>query len=654
MIALSVNKLSLSFGSDELFSGISFALDEGDRLGIIGVNGCGKSTLFKLILGEYEADEGNVFIARDKTVGILKQDGAFLDFDGQNEDMSAIEVMYHARPELLEMEARLKSLEATLATRSFEDGRDENSYVSEYTTLNERFIAEGGLEFRGRCASTLSKMGFDKETMSLKFSSLSGGQRTRLALSRELCREPDILLLDEPTNHLDIETLGWLENYLASYKKCLLVISHDRYFLDKVTNKTLCIENKRAALYNGSYSKCIKQREIDREIAERHYKNQQKEIARQEAYIAQQRAWNRERNIIAAESRQKMLDKMEKLERPKEAPRPVRIKFSSGMASGNDVITVESLSFGYTERQLFEGLCFQVKKGDRLFIVGPNGCGKSTLIKLLMGKLTPTRGYIESGYNVSVGYYDQENQNLTPTNTVLDELWNAYPTPTELKIRNTLALFRFFGDDVSKLVSVLSGGERARLTLAKLILSEMNVLILDEPTNHLDIDSREALEGALSEFDGTIITVSHDRYFLSKLATRIIDMTAVPGSSFADIHVTRAGEAYAELCEDRERRDLVSTNLQSSATAVSSAPTDEALTGKEAYLKNKQETAERRKRERKLERLEAEARKIEAEIEQIDAEMSGEAATDYVRVAELDSKKTALEERLLEIYEELE
>ena len=652
MIALSVNKLSLSFGSDELFSGVSFALNEGDRLGIIGVNGCGKSTLFKLILGEYEPDEGNVFIAKDKTVGILKQDGAFLRFSEDSAELSALEVMYHAHPELLAMEERLKELEKALADRSFEAGREESSYVLEYTSLNEKFIKEGGLEFRGRCASTLSKMGFDKETMELKFTSLSGGQRTRLALSRELCREPDILLLDEPTNHLDIETLGWLENYLSGYKKCLLVISHDRYFLDKVTNKTLCIENKRAAIYNGGYSASMKQRECDREIAERHYKNQQKEIARQEAYIAQQRAWNRERNIIAAESRQKLLDKMEKLERPKEAPRPVRIKFSSGIASGNDVITVEGLSFGYSDKPLFEGISFQVKKNDRLFIVGPNGCGKSTLIKLIIGKLTPTRGYVESGYNVSVGYYDQENQNLTPTNTVLEELWGAYPTLPELKIRNTLAQFRFFGEDVYKLVSVLSGGERARLTLAKLILSEMNVLILDEPTNHLDIDSREALEGALSEFDGTIITVSHDRYFISKLATRMIDMTAFPNPSFSDIHITRAGEAYAELCEDRERRAALSGG--ESSAIEKSAVQEERLSGKEAYLKNKQEVAERRKQQKRLERLEAEAKEIEAEIDRIDSEMSGEAATDYVRVAELDARKTSLEERLLEIYEELE
>ncbi len=651
MISISVNKLSLSFGTVELFSDVTFALNEGDRLGIIGVNGCGKSTLFKLITGEYSADSGNIYISKDKSVGILRQDGAFEHFGEDGRELSALEVMYLSFPELISMEEKLKALERTLEEKSFEDGRTEGSYASEFATLNEKFIAEGGLEFRGRCASTLMKMGFDERSMALPFELLSGGQRTRLALSRELCREPDILLLDEPTNHLDIETLGWLENFLSSYKKTLLVISHDRYFLDKVTTKTLVIENKRAAVYNGGYTKSMKQRETDREIAERHYRNQQKEIARQEAYIAQQRAWNRERNIIAAESRQKLLDKMVVLERPKEAPKPVNIKFSSSLASGNDVLTVKELSFAFPDmvnEKLIDSLSFVVKKGDRLFIVGPNGCGKSTLIKLMMGRLIPTGGYIESGYNVQVGYYDQENQNLTAENTVLDELWNAYPTLPSLKIRNTLALFRFFGDDVFKSVSMLSGGERARLTLAKLILSEMNVLILDEPTNHLDIDSREALEKALEEFDGTVITVSHDRYFLSKLATRIIDMTADSGSSYADIRVTRRGEAYEELTGDRERRSLLSSG------GVSGDITAEPVgSAKEQYLMNKQKNAEERKQKKRLERLEAEAKRLEEELETVEAEMMGDAATDYIRVAELDRRRNEIEERLLEIYEEI-
>ena len=634
MIVLNVSNLSLSFGTKPILEGVTFALDEGDRLGIVGVNGCGKSTLFRMILGEEEPDEGSVYLSKNKTVGILRQNDAFCDFEGEDGEASALEVMYHSFPELLSMEERLSELETLLQTTP--------SLAAEYTALNDQFLAEGGLEFRSRCASTLLKMGFDEETMRRPFSSLSGGQRTRLALSRELCREPDVLMLDEPTNHLDMETLLWLESFLASYKKCLLVISHDRYFLDRVTNKTLWIEHRRAKLYGGNYSKSAAQRKLDREIEEKHYKNQQKEIARQEAYIAQQRAWNREKNIIAAESRQKMLDKMVKLERPKEAPKSIQMKFSAASASGNDVLTMKDLAFGYGQTPLFSNLSCLVKRGDRLFVVGPNGCGKSTLIKLLLGKLEPKQGYLEAGYHVEVGYYDQENQNLTPSNTVLDEVWNAYPTMTELTIRNALARFRFVGEDVYLSVSELSGGERARLTLCKLILSEMNLLVLDEPTNHLDIDSREALEAALSEFDGTIIVVSHDRYLIDKLATRFLDFTP---DGVRDFHVVNLSHAYEELCRERERR---APSLGETASAEPERPSQ-----KEQYLQNKKDAAEARKRQNRIEKLSRESEKIEAEIDRIDEEMNA-CATDYVRLAALDTEKTQREERLLAIYEELE
>ena len=652
MIAISIEKLTFGFGTRVILDNLNFSLDETDRLGIVGVNGCGKSTLFKLILGEYEADEGRIYISKDKTVGVLRQDDAFADFRFDGEEMSILEVMYRSFPELLRDEERLSALEAQMKSGEY-GGRSAESVASEYTSLNESFIARGGLEFRGRCRSTLKGMGFDEETMARPFSALSGGQRTRLALSRELCREPDILMLDEPTNHLDMETLSWLESFLASYKKCVMVISHDRYFLDRVTNKTLFLENQRGKLYGGGYTKASAQRKTDREIEERHYKNQQKEIARQEAYIAQQRAWNRERNIIAAESRLKLLDKMEKLERPKEAPKSVRIRFapSASGASGNDVLTVKELSFSYSEgNEVLRDLSFLVKRDDRLFIVGPNGCGKSTLIKLMLGKLIPRKGYIEAGYNVNIGYYDQENQNLTPENTVLDELWNAYPTLTELTIRNTLALFRFVGEDVYKLVGDLSGGERARLTLSKLILSDMNVLILDEPTNHLDIDSREALEGALEQFEGTVITVSHDRYFVGKLATRLIDLTPVSeGGEMSDIHVEHKGEGYEELIRDRERRAL-----RASGTAEVGEQCSEAApeSQKDAYLRNKREAAEARKAQKRLERLRAEAENIENRLEEIETEMN-ECATDYKKLAALDEEKNSLEERLLEIYGEI-
>ncbi|MBO7310722.1 MAG: ABC-F family ATP-binding cassette domain-containing protein, partial [Clostridia bacterium] len=480
MIALSTENLSLSFGVKEILRGVSFSADDNDRIGVIGSNGCGKSTLFKLLLGELTPDTGSVYISKGKTVGILKQDDAFAEISGESGEATALEIMYNSFPELLLAEKRLATLERALAEDGTIEGRDRSSVVMEYTSLNEKFIADGGLEFRSRCASTLMGMGFDAQSMNRPFSTFSGGQRTRLALCRELCREPDILLLDEPTNHLDVETLVWLEAFLSSYKKCVLIISHDRYFLDKITNKTLCIENHKAKLYGGNYTQSMEQRRIDREIQEHHYKNQQKEIARQEAYIAQQRAWNRERNIIAAESRLKMLDKMERVSRPDAEEKSVKFGFSSSIASGNDVITLNNVGFAYPNaKRLFSSVSLTVKRGDRLFITGPNGCGKSTLIKVLVGKLRESDGYVEMGYNVVLGYYDQENQSLSSHNTVLEELWGAYPLLPEQQIRGTLARFKFFGDDVYKSVGELSGGERARLTLSKLILSDVNTLVLD-------------------------------------------------------------------------------------------------------------------------------------------------------------------------------
>lgn len=644
MLSISVNNLCLEFGDKTILNKVSFSLEENDKLGIIGVNGSGKTTLFKLICGEYEPTDGEVYISKGKTVGILTQYGAFDDNEYTGE--TALEQMYNAFPELLDMESRLALLEKRL-----EDINDINhdNYVKEYTALHEKFIRDGGLEFRGRCSSILSKLGFDEEHKKTDVNLLSGGQRTRLALAIQLSREPDILMLDEPTNHLDIETLGWLESFLCQYKKCVMVISHDRYFLDKVTNKTLAIENTHAKLYNGNYTKSMEQRKIDREIYEKHYINQQKEIARQEAYIAQQRQWNRERNIIAAESRQKLLDKMEKLEAPENAPRGIRLQFTSSLESGNDVLTVKNLCMAFPGRKLFDNLNFLVKKRDRLLIVGPNGCGKSTLIKIIMQKLYATAGRIERGYNVEIGYYDQENQNLDPQKTVIDELWDAYPTLPEVKIRSTLAAFSFRGDDIYKKVNVLSGGERARLTLSKLILSKMNVLVLDEPTNHLDIDSREALEGALEDFDGTIIAVSHDRYFIEKLSTRIIELKPdgyAPGDMF-DYNIVNVGKGYTEFREfvENRKQNMGATNVVVTASESKS---------KEDYLRSKQDAADARRRANRLQKLQKEMETLEKELSEVEEALMGDAAYDYKKAAELDCRKNEIEERLMEIYEELE
>lgn len=597
-------------------------------MGIVGVNGAGKSTLLKLIVGEYSADAGKVFIARDKTVGMLSQN---VGFDSEKTILEETEATFS---ELLRMEGELESLR-TLAEQG------DAASGSRYSTLHDRFVREGGYEFRSRCRGILKSLGFPEEQWRERVSSLSGGQKTRLALTCLLLRSPDILLLDEPTNHLDIDAMFWLEDYLKSSRKTVLVVSHDRYFLDRVATKIFEIENGRGSLYHGNYSAYSEQKRIDREIQERHYKNQQKEIARIEAYIEQQRRWNRERNIIAAESRQKQLDKMERVARPDALPEQIRMRFQREEESGEDVMKVKSLSKAYPGRPLFRDVSFSLSRGERLFITGENGCGKSTLIRMLAGMGDIGSGEIEYGYHVTVGYYDQENQQLTLENTVLDELWDAYSNRTETEIRSALALFQFKGDDIEKKVSVLSGGEKARLTLAKLILAKRNLLILDEPTNHLDIGSREVLEEALEQFDGTLIAVSHDRYFVRRLASRILDFNASQREKLFDY---RGG--YEEYLAYR-REHLTSP-------AVPSTKNDTPSAAKEQYLAQKQNQALVRKRERQLTLAREACEKIEGRIEQIDLELNESDGTDYVYLGKLCEEKEELEGQLLEQYELIE
>ncbi len=637
MLSLTTSNLTYTVGVTDIIKGVTFSLEEGDHLAIVGVNGSGKSTLMRMITGEYTPTDGAVYIAKDKTVGMLEQDNAFHVLRGDPDspiDETVLGQMYAAFPALCRMESRLAAIERELSAAT---GDALTRLSTEFANLNTKFATDGGLHYKSRCKSFLVRLGFPEEFHTLPIEKLSGGQRTRLALARLLSQEPDILLLDEPTNHLDMDTMIWLEGHLAAYKKTLLLVSHDRYFLDRVTDKTLDIEHHTATLYKAGYSGFLKLKEEFRAAQEKKYQLQQKEIARLEAYIAQQRQWNRERNIIAAESREKAIARMEKVDRPMDLPKSIRFSFNDAGESGNDVLSVRSLAKAFPGKPLFRDLSFEVKKRDHLLILGANGCGKSTLIKLLLGKLPPDNGRIEFGYNVSVGYYDQENQNLDPRKTVLEELWDAYPTLTQTEIRNTLALFLFRGDDIEKTVSVLSGGERARLTLAKLILSKMNVLILDEPTNHLDIQSREALENALSAFDGTIIAVSHDRYFIEKLATRILYLTPTGCDDF------RGGyEAYLAY---KER-----TTVPPEETREETAPSSP----KEQYLARKQETARLRQREKRRVAVAAEIEALEKRLVEIQDELFGDAASDYKRAAALYDERTSTEDRLMQLYEEEE
>ena len=627
MIAISCDNLSLAFGVDVLFEKVSFSLQDGDKLGIVGVNGAGKSTLMKMIAGEIGSDTGNVYIAKGKTVGYLSQNP---DFESEN---TVLGEMMLAFSHLIEEEKALEEMR-----RAAENGSVDAAM--RYSERYEAFIKKGGLEYASRARSVLKNLGFGDEYHEMPIRSLSGGQKTRVALAKLLLTEPDIIMMDEPTNHLDIDNIEWLEKFIRQSAKTVIVISHDRFFLCRTTNKTLEIENTHAKLYDGNYDVYAAKKKKEREVLAHQYKNQQKEIARLEAVIEQQRRWNREKNIKKAESTQKRLDRIERIEAPEHDPANIRFTLTAHSESGNDVLSVRKLSKRYPVKLLFEDVAFEIKKGDRALIVGPNGCGKSTLLKIIYGTVPQSSGFVDYGYNVRVGYYDQEHHNISENGTVLDELWDEYDRMTETEIRSTLALFLFKGEDVYKDISVLSGGEKARLSLAKLMLQKVNFLILDEPTNHLDIASREILEDALFAYDGTLLAVSHDRYFINKLSSRIL---AFDGTAILDFD-GNYGEYLAYL-ERKRAAESESVELPA-APAMSDA--------KAQYLANKQAAAERRKQERRKERLEKEIEAAEKELEANTAEIEGEAAQDYQRLSELYQRNEELEESLLLMWEELE
>ena len=624
MISLSCDNISFSVGIDTILDRVTFSINEGDHLGIVGVNGAGKSTLLRIITNKLSADSGSVYIQNGATVSMLEQNAEY------SSDRSVLDEMLAAFSSLIETEHELERL------RLLADDGDEAAALR-FASMHEKFVSDGGLEYRGRCKGTLQSLGLGADFFDVPITTLSGGQKTRVALARLLLSDPDIIILDEPTNHLDIDSIEWLEKYLSSCSKTIIVVSHDRYFLCKVTSKTLEIENSKAKLYSGNYDKYIAEKKREREILEHQYKNQQKEIARIEAYIEQQRRWNRERNIIAAESRQKQLDKMEKIDAPSRLPDNIRMKFSESDESGFDVLSVRRLSKSYPGKTLFEGLSFELKKRDRLFIIGKNGCGKSTLLKILSGHATQDLGVFDFGYNVRLGYYDQENQNLSEDKTVIDELWDSYPTLSQTEIRNALALFLFKGDDIFKEIRVLSGGEKARITFAKLMLSKYNLLFLDEPTNHLDIMSREVLEDALTDFDGTILAVSHDRYFIKKLASRIL--------AFEDGGVRDYMGTYEDYLS------YVSSFAQKSGSAASEIST--ATESKKQYMKSKQESAEKRRLASRIKKSREEIAAIETRLDEISREID-ENQSDADLLSKLYSESEELETRMMTLMEELD
>lgn len=634
MTILSASGISLAFGTEVILEDVSFSINEGDRVGVVGRNGAGKTSLFRVLLGEESPTAGSFAYARGKTVACLAQNSC-AEADPQ---LTVTEYMYRGVPEIIALETEISETEARLE----QDGGA--ALASRLNDLNERFTAMGGRHYKSRCDSLLTKTGFDEADRKNPLSTLSGGQRTRLALARILFTEPDVLFLDEPTNHLDADTLYWLEGFLAQYKKTLIVISHDRYFLDRVTNKTLVIENLRGKLYPGNYSKTEELRDAERAYEEKRWKLQQKEIARIKAHIEQQRRFGRERNFVTIASREKALARMELYSRPAAEEKTMRLEFKTTETGGNDVLTLRKLTMGFEGKPLFSDVDIDVKRGERLFIVGANGVGKSTLMRIICGKLMPQKGSIIHGVGVKYAYYDQENHGLSDGNTVFSELADAYPQKKEVELRTLLGAFLFRGEDVFKPVSALSGGERCRLTLAKLMWSGANLLILDEPTNHLDINSKEALEAALEDFEGTVISVSHDRYFIDKLATRIVELLPADRGGVLSYPLS-ADDDYDSFREFR--------NADAQKHAVASAPESAEADGKNDYLRRKEEAAMRRKAEKRKQQRKTRIEELETLLPNMEKEMY-DPATDYVRAAELQKQIAEFEDELLTLYGEEE
>ena len=627
MVLLSVSGVTVEYGTDVVLNNINFSINEGDRLGIVGVNGAGKSTLAKIIAGTFAPSAGSVYIAKDKTVSMLAQN-AMLESEN-----TVLAEMLDAFPEIVAAERRLGELSA-----SIENHIGGNEVIEKYATLTEDFRKMGGYEYRSRTKSTLARFGFGEDSLDKTINKLSGGERTRLALVKLLLREPDLLILDEPTNHLDMETLAWLEEHLRSYKKTLILISHDRYFLDRAANKILDIEHTEATIYNGNYSAYAAQKAEQRKALAKKHELQQKEISRIEAIIDQQRRWGQAHNFITIKSKQKQIEHLEKdsVSAPKNLPKNISLRFSEARESGSDVLFAENISKSYGERKILSDISFEVKKRDRIMIVGPNGCGKSTLVRILGGLDEDYSGVLRFGYNVIPGYYDQEQQTLDNDSTVLEEVCRAHDKLTMPVVRSALASFLFFAEDMDKKVSVLSGGERARLMLCKMILSQINLLILDEPTNHLDIGSREALEDALMQFSGTIIAVSHDRYFVRKLSSKIFDMTS-------GLRIFCG--SYDEYCEKKEQETVKSTAITQEKTVAES---------KQSYLDAKKNASDIRKNKSKIERCEAEIEKLEDEKSHLAKEAEGDASGDYVRLSEIYARTDEIDKLLESLYDDID
>ncbi len=633
---LSCQNISKSFGEVSILKDASFHVEDHEKVALIGNNGAGKTTLLRIILGELPMDSGQVVLSKDKTIGYLAQ---YQEVEGHR---SIYDELLSEKQYLLDMERNMRQMEASMKSLT---GEALESLMNTYTNLTHRFEQENGYALRSELVGVLKGLGFAEEDFSKSVSTLSGGQKTRVALGKLLLSKPDILLLDEPTNHLDMDSISWLETYLMNYPGAVLIVSHDRYFLDRVVTKVVEIENSQIMSFSGNYTAFGLKKAQIRDAQYKAYLNQQRELKHQEAVIAKLKSFNREKSIRRAESREKMLNKIERLEKPKEIQEHMRIQLEPRVVSGNDVLTVEELGKSFPSLPLFHGISFQIKRGERVALIGANGTGKTTMLKIINGLLPADEGTFDLGSKVQIGYYDQEHHVLHMEKTIFEEISDAYPTLTETQIRNMLAAFLFTGDDVFKLISSLSGGERGRVSLAKLMLSEANFLILDEPTNHLDIASKEILEEALNSYTGTVFYVSHDRYFINQTATRILDLT-----NQAVVNYIGDYDYYLEKKDELTQKYAPAKEAERVTETVSDT--------KISWQQQKEEQARRRKRENDLKKVEAEISSLEERSNEIDELLSQpEIATDVTRCVELSKEQAKIQaklEELMERWEELE
>ena len=635
---LSCQGISKSFGEKVILNDASFHIEEREKAALIGNNGAGKTTLLRIIMNEISADSGQVVLMKDKKIDYLAQ---YQDVSGHR---TVYEELLTTKQYIIDMEDRMRAIEVQMKNAS---GEELDRLMNTYTRLTHEFELENGYAYKSELMGVLKGLGFTDEDFAKQVETLSGGQKTRVALGKLLISKPDILLLDEPTNHLDMESISWLETYLLNYPGAVFIVSHDRYFLDKVVTKVIEIDAAQVRMYSGNYSAYAEKKAQLRDAQYKAYLNQQRDIKHQEAVIVKLKSFNREKSIRRAESREKMLGKIQRIEKPTEVQSQMRLSLEPRVVSGNDVLTVEELSKSFPEQTLFTDISFQIKRGERVALIGNNGTGKTTMLKILNDLIPADSGTFSLGSKVQIGYYDQEHHVLHAEKTIFEEISDTYPTLTETEIRNMLAAFLFTGDDVFKVISSLSGGERGRVSLAKLMLSEANFLILDEPTNHLDIASKEILEEALNSYTGTVFYVSHDRYFINQTATRILELTN-------QAVVNYIGD-YDYYLEKKEELTEKYAPVQQETMAVQEAAPATASEGKLTWQQQKEEQARKRKQEAELKKTEQRIEELENRDKEIDETLVlPDVCTNVGRCAELSREKDKIQQELEELYEKWE